>query len=294
MIVAESAYLAVAAVLLVAALGKLRDVRGFAASVAGYRLLPGRLSRPVAVAVIVAEVAAAGLLLAPSLLPPDALGPDALGSDLRRWGAVVAGLLFAAFLTAMVSVLRRGMSVDCGCFGGRDLVGPGTLARTGLLLALAVTAGLAGTVPFAPVQAPVAAGLVAVVFAAPRLLPGRRPSRGPRPGARFALTGAPEPGAERVLYALVAPGCGLCGVMLPEFAALSGRMEVVLVSAVDGYGGGGLPVVVDPDVFDRNDIPWPPYAVVTGRDGTVLACGGAAEPAELERVLARAETVTTA
>lgn len=304
MIVAESAYLAVAAVLLVAALGKLRDVRGFAASVAGYRLLPGRLSRPVAVAVIVAEVAAAGLLLAPSLLPPDALGSDALGQDalgsdalgpdLRRWGAVVAGLLFAAFLTAMASVLRRGMSVDCGCFGGRDLIGPGTLARTGLLLALAVTAGLAGTVPFAPVQAPVAAGLVAVVFAVPRLLPGRRPSHGPRPGARFALTGAPEPGAERVLYALVAPGCGLCGAMLPEFAALSGRMEVVLVSAVDGYGGGGLPVVVDPDVFDRNDIPWPPYAVVTGRDGTVLACGGAAEPAELERVLARAETVTTA
>ncbi|MBB6345936.1 hypothetical protein FHU36_002445 [Nonomuraea muscovyensis] len=276
MIVAESAHLAVAAVLLVAAPAKLRDVPGFAASVAGYRVLPGRLSLPVAVAALAAEVVSAGLLLVPGA---------------RQWGAAVAALLFTAFLVAMVAVLRRGMSVACGCFGGRDLVGPGTLARTGLLLALAVTAGLAGPVAFAPAQVPVAAVLLGLAFLTPRLFRRRRPSSGPRPGSRFALSGAPEPAGDRVLYALVSPGCGLCGAMLPEFAATAARMEVVLVSAVDGYGGAGLPVVVDPDVFDRNDIPWPPYAVVTGRDGTVLAGGGAAGPAELERVLARAERV---
>ncbi|MGP3936243.1 hypothetical protein [Nonomuraea sp. KM88] len=92
-----------------------------------------------------------------------------------------------------------------------------------------------------------------------------------------------------MMYALVSPACGLCGAMLPEFAAAAARLEVVLVSAVDGYGGDGLPVVVDPDVFDRNDIPWPPYVVVTDRARTVLAAGGAATPAQLEQILSGAE-----
>ncbi|MEQ4722119.1 MauE/DoxX family redox-associated membrane protein [Nonomuraea sp. B19D2] len=275
MIVAESAYLAVAAMLLVAALGKLRDVRGFARSVAGYRVLPGGLAGPAAVAVLAAELAAAGLLLAPGG---------------QRWGAVVAAALLAAFLAAMASVLRRGMAVDCGCFGGRDLVGAGTLLRTGLLLVLAVTAALTGPVAFAPVQLPVAAALLGLAFLPARLLRAGRPSSGPRPGTRFALAGAPEPAGDRVVYALVSPACGLCRTMLPEFAAMAARLEVVLVSAVDGYGGAGLPVVVDPDVFDRNDIPWPPYVVVTDRARTVLAAGGAAEPAQLEQVLSRIDS----
>lgn len=276
MIVAESAYLAVAAVLLTAALGKLRDVRGFARSVAGYRMLPERLAGPAAVGVLVTELVAAGLLLAPGG---------------RRWGAVVAGALFAAFLAAMASVLRRGMAVDCGCFGGRDLVGAGTLLRTGLLLVLAVTAALTGPVAFAPVQLPVAAVLLGPAFLPARLLRAEKTPSGPRPGTRFALAGAPEPAGDRVMYALVSPVCGLCKTMLPKFAATATRLEVVLVSAVDGYGGAGLPVVVDPDVFDRNDIPWPPYVVVTDRAGIVLAAGVAAEPAQLEQLLSRAGAV---
>ncbi|MGN9838417.1 MauE/DoxX family redox-associated membrane protein [Nonomuraea sp. H19] len=276
MIVAQSAYLAVAAVLLVAALGKLRDVRGFARSVAGYQVLPGVLAGPAAVAVLVAELLAAGLLLVP---------------DGRRWGAVVAGVLFAAFLAAMASVLRRGMAVDCGCFGGRDLVGAGTLVRTGLLLVLAVTAALTGPVAFALVQLPVAAVLLGLALLPARLLRAERASSGPRPGTRFALAGAPEPAGDRVMYALVSSACGLCGTMLPEFAATAARLEVVLVSAAAGYGGGGLPVVVDPEVFDRNDIPWPPYVVVTDRIGTVLAAGVAAEPAQLEQILSSAGAV---
>jgi hypothetical protein len=272
-IVAESAYLAVAAVLLGAALGKLRDLRGFAQSVAGYRILPGGLAGPAAAVVLVAELAAAGLLLAPGG---------------RQWGAAVAGALFAAFLAAMVSVLRRGMAVACGCFGGRDLVGPRTLARTGLLLALAVTAALAGPVAFAPAQLPVAAVLLGLAFLPNLLFRAERTPPGPRPGGRFLVTGAPEPAGDRVMYALVSPQCGLCKTMLPEFAATADRFEVVLVSAVEGYGGAGLPVVVDPDVFDRNGIPWPPYVVVTDRAGTVVAAGGAAEPAQLRQILSRA------
>ncbi|MGW0194079.1 MauE/DoxX family redox-associated membrane protein [Nonomuraea sp. NPDC003201] len=276
MIVAESAYLAVTAVLLVAALVKLRDVPRFVRSVAGYQVLPGSLAGPAAVGVLVAELAAGGLLLAPGG---------------RRWGAVVAAALFAAFLAAMASVMRRRMAVDCGCFGGRDLVGAGTLLRTGLLLVLAVTAALTGPVAFAPVQLPVAAVLLGLAFLPARLLRAERASYGPRPGTRFALNGRPEPAGERTMYALVSPACGLCKAMLPEFVATADRLEVALVSAVEGYGGAGLPVIVDPDVFDRNDIPWPPYVVVTDRTGTVLSAGGAADPAQLEQVLSRAEAV---
>ncbi|MEV0233389.1 MauE/DoxX family redox-associated membrane protein [Nonomuraea sp. NPDC050786] len=276
MIVAESAYLAVTAALLVAALGKLRDVSGFARSVAGYQVLPGTLVRPAAVGVLVAELAAGGLLLA---------------TGGRRWGAVVAAVLFAAFLAAMASVMWRRMAVDCGCFGGSDLVGTGTLLRTGLLLVLAVTAALTGPVAFAPVQLPVAAVLFGLAYLPARLLRAERASYGPRPGTRFALNGKPEPAGDRTMYALVSPACGLCKAMLPEFVATADRLDVLLVSAVEGYGGAGLPVVVDPDVFDRNDIPWPPYVVVADRAGTVLSAGGAADPAQLEQVLSRAEAV---
>ncbi|MFF4622252.1 MauE/DoxX family redox-associated membrane protein [Nonomuraea jabiensis] len=234
MIVAESAYLAVAAALLIAAVGKLRDVHGFARSVAGYQVLPAGLAGPAAVGLLVAELVAAGLLLAPGG---------------RRWGAVVAGVLFTTFLAAMASVMRRRMAVDCGCFGGHDPVGAGTLLRTGLLLVLAVTAVLTGPVAFAPLQLPVAAVLLGLALLPGRLLRVEKVGYGPRSGTRFALTGAPEPAGDRVMYALVSPACGLCKTMLPEFAATAARLEVVLVSAVDGYGGAGLPVVVDPEVF---------------------------------------------
>ncbi|GAA3146082.1 MauE/DoxX family redox-associated membrane protein [Nonomuraea roseoviolacea] len=296
MIVLASAPLAVAAVLLGAALGKIRDVRAFAATIEGYRVLPARLALPAAVAVLVVEVVAAALLMVPVT---------------RLWAAVAAVLLFAVFLGAMGSVLRRGLSVGCGCFGGRDLVGPGTMARTGVLLVLALMAVAAGPAPFAPLQVPVAAALLGVAFGLPLLVPGRgrhgpRGGRasgaagtrgplehGPRPGTPFALEGAPERTADRVLYALVSPGCGLCTTMLPHFTAMAARMEVVLVSAApkDGsFGADGPPLVVDPDVYDRNDILWPPYAVVTDRGGTVLAAGGAADPAQLQAVLDSAAT----
>ncbi|MBN6050622.1 hypothetical protein JYK22_01650, partial [Nonomuraea sp. RK-328] len=292
-IVLASAHLAVGAVLLGAALGKIRDVRAFAATIEGYRVLPARLTLPAAVAVLVTEVAAAALLLTPVT---------------RRWGAVAAALLFAVFLVAMGSVLRRGLSVGCGCFGGRDLVGPGTMTRTGVLLVLALLAVAAEPAPFEPLQVPVAAALLGVAFVLPVLLPGsgrhgprggraggsggpaaRGPlEQGPRPGTPFALEGAPERTADRVLYALVSPGCGLCSEMLPHFTAMAARMEVVLVSAApkDGsFGADGPPLVVDPDVYDRNGILWPPYAVVTDRRGTVLAAGGTADPGQLQAVL---------
>ncbi|MEU0572698.1 hypothetical protein ABZ297_45835, partial [Nonomuraea sp. NPDC005983] len=178
-------------------------------------------------------------------------------------------------------------------FGGADLVGARTLARTGLLLALAAMAAVAGPSAFTPVHLLLGALLLGLALLLPRAFKAR--TYGPRPGTRFAVR-APEPAGDRVLYALISPACGLCSAMLPAFAAASGRVDVVLVSAAEedavrAYLAGHavtLPLVIDPEVFDRNGVPWPPYAVVTDGSGTVLAAGGTADPADLDALLTQA------
>ncbi|KAB2380028.1 MauE/DoxX family redox-associated membrane protein [Actinomadura montaniterrae] len=288
MTVLASAWPAVIAVLLVAADGKVRDVPGFAAAIGAYRVLPARLTRAAAVAVLSAEAAAAVLLAVPAT---------------RRWGALVAAALFAAFLAAMASVLRRGMRIDCGCFGSARRptpVGAASVARTALLLLLAAMAAVAGPAPFSPVQPVLAAVFLGAVAAVPRPRPGvpepeASPSAGPRPGTPFALDagiGAPA------VFALISPACGLCRTMLPVFAEAAARRRVVLVSAadepdvrrhLDEHGVAGLPLVIDPGVYDANGIPWPPYAVVTDAAGIVLAAGGADTPARFHALLRRAD-----
>ncbi|HUR03247.1 MAG TPA: MauE/DoxX family redox-associated membrane protein [Nonomuraea sp.] len=281
MIILASAYAALIAVLLYAAVSKARDLSGFAADIAGYRLVPQRLTVAAAVAVVGAELAAAGLLAAPPT---------------RRWGALLAAALFAAFLAAMASVLRRGLSVGCGCFGDADLVGPATVTRTGLLAALAVMAAVAGPSPFSFVHLLVGAAYLALTFLPARLIGAVERGRiGPRPGTHWdvnrqaaALT-SEKPG---VLYALIGPTCGVCSAMLPAFVAAE-QVDVVLVSAAEegqvrdylAAHGVELPVIIDPGVFDRHGIPWPPYAVLTDRRGVVLAAGGVAEPDALDALL---------
>ena len=63
---------------------------------------------------------------------------------LTRPAAVVSSLLFVAFIVGIASAWARGMSIDCGCFGGggfdadaRDKY-PGEIARDVALLAASV------------------------------------------------------------------------------------------------------------------------------------------------------------
>lgn len=137
MIFLASAYLTELAVLAFAALGKIGDLRAFAASVAEYRIVPPRHARTAACLVVAAELASVALLAVPAT---------------RRVGAVLAAGLCATFLVAMSSALRRGLRVDCGCFspGQTDPIGPGSLTRTGLLLVLAALAVLGARQPFRP------------------------------------------------------------------------------------------------------------------------------------------------
>ncbi|MER5903689.1 MauE/DoxX family redox-associated membrane protein [Streptomyces mirabilis] len=134
------------------ATGKLRGAaafRGFEESARSMGV-PARLSRLVAVAVVVGECAAVVLL---------ALGPG--GAP----GFVLTLLLLAAFTTGIVRSLRSGTKASCACFGASTApIGRRHVVRNTVLLALAVfglAAALAGTP--APNQA---AGVLIAAFGA--------------------------------------------------------------------------------------------------------------------------------
>jgi uncharacterized membrane protein YphA (DoxX/SURF4 family) len=55
-----------------------------------------------------------------------------------RYSAAGASVLLAVFFAVMVRAYAMGMKIDCACFGLGEPVGPATLARDGLMLALSV------------------------------------------------------------------------------------------------------------------------------------------------------------
>ncbi|QUH03689.1 methylamine utilization protein [Saccharopolyspora erythraea] len=152
MIFSSPAAYALAAVLGFAALGKVTDIGGFAGAIAGYRMLPESWTSTAARTVVGGELLGAILLVWPQT---------------RFWGAVLSLVLLTAFLAGMLGVLRRGLRVDCGCFraaGPEEIVGPGTVVRTALLLALAVLAALPGAPPFRPAHLLIAVLMLVTVF----------------------------------------------------------------------------------------------------------------------------------
>ena len=117
-----------------AALAKLRDLRAFAAAVAGYRLLPAALAGPAAAGFVAAELAlASGLWLEP----------------LRAASALGAAGLMTLYGVAIAANLARGRrDIDCGCGGplGRQALSEALVLRN---LGLA-GAALACSLPMAP------------------------------------------------------------------------------------------------------------------------------------------------
>lgn len=122
--------LVVAAVLMVSAIGKRRDLSGFADAIGRYRLLPGSVVAPVAYLLTAAEILIAALLV--------------LGVAAAFW---LAAGLFLLFGTAIGSALGRRLAIPCGCFGGDDVVSRIALVRVGLLVAASaagVSVGFSG------------------------------------------------------------------------------------------------------------------------------------------------------
>jgi uncharacterized membrane protein YphA (DoxX/SURF4 family) len=55
-----------------------------------------------------------------------------------RYTAAGASILLAVFFAVMVRSYAMGMKIDCACFGLGEAIGPLTLARDGVVLALAL------------------------------------------------------------------------------------------------------------------------------------------------------------
>jgi thiol-disulfide isomerase/thioredoxin len=127
------ARLALAAVFAVAAAGKILDLEGSVKATRGFGV-PERLARPIGIALPFVELLAAALLLPVST---------------AQLGAILASLLLLSFLTGMLNSLRQGEAPDCHCFGTfhSEPVGPSTIARNGVLLAVGVLIIAGGSSP---------------------------------------------------------------------------------------------------------------------------------------------------
>lgn len=156
----------VGVVLLGAGISKARRVRIFAAQVAAYSLLPKSVTLFAARLITMAEIVSGVLLLA---------GLAAASPFIRTIGATVAVALFLAFTVALGSALVRGAKIQCACGAGDselEVVGPHSVTRAILLLALAVLALLSAKPdnPFAVIGlAAMFAAFVAVLSELARL-----------------------------------------------------------------------------------------------------------------------------
>lgn len=104
------ARLVLAGVLLAASLLKIADPQQAAAAVQAYRILPTSVAEYVGYGLPLVEFGLAVLLLV------------GLGT---RLAALLTGALMTAFVVGVVSVWARGMTIDCGCFGGGGTVSAG-------------------------------------------------------------------------------------------------------------------------------------------------------------------------
>jgi len=108
---------------------KVTDPDASVAAVRAYQLLPGDVAEVVGQVLPMAEIVL-GLMLVLGLL--------------TRLAGVLSALLFAAFIVGIASAWARGLTIDCGCFGGGgydpDAVDkyPWEIARDAALLLLSL------------------------------------------------------------------------------------------------------------------------------------------------------------
>jgi len=111
--------LVLAAVLLISGVIKALDARETIVAVRAYQLVPESLVGAVAAVLPYLEIAL-GLLLLIGLA--------------TRLAAVLAAVVMVIFVAAVTSAAARGLSIDCGCFGGGGEVAAGQTAYTAEIL----------------------------------------------------------------------------------------------------------------------------------------------------------------
>ncbi|WP_410653712.1 MauE/DoxX family redox-associated membrane protein [Amycolatopsis sp. cmx-4-54] len=97
------ARLGLAAVWLVSGALKISDPGQTYIAVQAFDVLPDGLVRPVAIGMPLVELA---------------LGLFLLAGFVTRWVSVLSVLLLAVLIAAIAQSWARGLSIDCGCFGG--------------------------------------------------------------------------------------------------------------------------------------------------------------------------------
>jgi uncharacterized membrane protein YphA (DoxX/SURF4 family) len=103
--------LGLAAVFLVSGALKAVDPAQTRIAVRAYELLPSGLVGPVATALPLVELALGTLLLVGAFI---------------RWVAPASAVLLLVLMSAVVQAWVRGLSIDCGCFGGGGQVAKGS------------------------------------------------------------------------------------------------------------------------------------------------------------------------
>jgi len=76
-----------------------------------------------------------------------ALGVVLISGLALRHASVAAAALLGVFFTLMIVSYARGLTIDCGCFGPGEALGPKTLLRDGTLLSLAIVLAILAMLP---------------------------------------------------------------------------------------------------------------------------------------------------
>jgi uncharacterized membrane protein YphA (DoxX/SURF4 family) len=142
-----TAAIVIAAVFLVAGLWKLTDPVGAAVRLAQARV-PESLSVPAAVSLGILETFAGVLLLVPRL---------------RRWGSWLGTLLLGVFMVFIAVHYSELRGADCSCFPWiKRAVGPGFFIGDGVMMLLAIGAGVGALAPRGARRASAILGAVAL------------------------------------------------------------------------------------------------------------------------------------
>lgn len=102
-VISAAARFGLAAVWLWSGVAKLAAPLDAVQAVAAYEILPDSLVEPVAMGLPIVELVLGLMLLVGVFLRPAAL---------------MSGLIMACFIIGLASAWARGLSIDCGCFGG--------------------------------------------------------------------------------------------------------------------------------------------------------------------------------
>jgi cytochrome oxidase Cu insertion factor (SCO1/SenC/PrrC family) len=255
-VILESARIVLAAVLLIGGLGKLTDRKGRHAALREFGV-PAWGAGTLGWALIGAELATATALL---------FGPW------HEWAAAGALALLAIVSGAVAANLIRGRAPVCHCFGrlSRGPVGWSTLARNGVLVAVAAYVATSGREPalFLGFGFLFGATWLALSAVAPRT---RRGAEAPRfalsdaGGTRWTREALLEE-ARPVLLVFSQPGCGACQALLGDLQDWQTRLGDQLSIAVVSQSRTTDPGDPESEQFD--------YQVLLDPGGTTASAYG--------------------